>query len=637
MIRGMAKAYPEYLKKMEDELVLVRAQKKSAKVALISGGGSGHEPAHGGYVGYGMLDGAVAGPVYTSPSVEPIYKGIKAVDAGAGVLMVIKNYTGDVMNFEMAGEQAGTEDGIRVAQVIVNDDVAVKDSTWTTGRRGVAGTVFVHKIAGAKAESGASLEEVQAVAQKTIDRVRTMGVGIKPCVVPAAGIPGFTLAEDEMEIGIGIHGEPGVRKEKMKSADEIVDELLDRILEDLDYSGSEVAVMVNGCGGTPLMELYIVNHHVADVLQAKGISVYRTFVGNYMTSIEMEGFSVSLLKLDEELKTLLDAPCDTPAFKVGRCDASCDKSALKEGRNDASCNTPALEEGRNDAPCDTPAFKVGRNDAPARQPADEDAKCQRAGRAGENESISQAEEQMEDCAAVPETADQTKDYIAVPETADQMKAGFSVGQENANTVKVIGVLQQMISTMGENAAYLTELDNVIGDGDHGINMNRGFQAVAARLQDYEKMTPDEILSDVGKVLMKTVGGSSGPLYGSAFKKCGTVLKGRDPLGIAELLEMLEASAVQIKKLGKSDEKDKTMLDAICPALRAMKEAAAEGGSSEAVLHAGITAAEQGIAYTKTIAARKGRASYLGDRSIGHADPGAVSFTLLLKAVSQEIY
>ena len=314
MIQGMVKAYPGYLKKLDCGNVVVRAKKKEGKVALISGGGSGHEPAHGGYVGTGMLDAAVAGAVFTSPTPDQIYEGIKAIATDAGVLMVVKNYTGDVMNFEMAAEMAEME-GISVKYVVTNDDVAVKDSLYTVGRRGVAGTVFVHKIAGAKAEEGASLEEVQAVAQKVIDNVRSIGAAIEPCTVPAAGKPGFELSDEEMEVGIGIHGEPGTHREPMKTADETADMLLAQILADIDYSGREVAVMINGAGATPLMELFIINNRVADVLAEKGIHVYKTFVGEYMTSIEMQGFSISLLRLDEELKALLDAPADTPAWK----------------------------------------------------------------------------------------------------------------------------------------------------------------------------------------------------------------------------------------------------------------------------------------------------------------------------------
>ena len=315
MVLGMVKAYPQYIKKLDCGNVVVRARKKEGKVALISGGGSGHEPAHGGFVGEGMLDAAVAGPVFTSPTPDQIYEGIKAIATDKGVFMVVKNYTGDVMNFEMAAEMVEM-DGIPVKYVVTNDDVAVQDSLYTVGRRGVAGTIFVHKIAGAKAEEGAELEAVQAVAQKVVDNVRTMGMAIKPCTVPAAGKPGFELSDDEMEVGIGIHGEPGTHREPLKKADEIVDMLLEKILADIDYADSEVAVLINGAGGTPLMELFIVNNHVSDVLAAKGIKVYKTFVGNYMTSIEMDGISISLLRLDDEMKKLLDAKADTPAFKA---------------------------------------------------------------------------------------------------------------------------------------------------------------------------------------------------------------------------------------------------------------------------------------------------------------------------------
>ena len=315
MIQGIAKAHPDILEQLPGHTILVRKNKKTDKVALISGGGSGHEPAHGGFVGYGMLDAAVAGAVFTSPTPDQVKAAIDAVGTPAGVLLVIKNYTGDVMNFEMAGELAEM-DGIPVKSVIMNDDVAVKDSLYTTGRRGVAGTIFIHKIAGAKAEEGASLEEVARVAEKVIANTRTMGMSLTACTVPAAGKPGFEIADDEVEIGMGIHGEPGTHREKLRTADAIADTLLEKILADIDYQGHEVALMINGCGGTPLMELYIVNNHVHDVLESKGIHIYKTFVGNYMTSLEMAGFAISILRLDDETKALLDAPANTPAFKM---------------------------------------------------------------------------------------------------------------------------------------------------------------------------------------------------------------------------------------------------------------------------------------------------------------------------------
>lgn len=317
MIEGMCYAHEEYLKRIEGFDVLVRKNPKtSGKVALVSGGGSGHEPAHAGYVGEGMLDAAVCGAVFTSPTPDQVYKAIQEVNTGEGVLLIIKNYTGDVMNFEMAQDMAEM-DGINVKSVVVNDDVAVEDSLYTAGRRGIAGTVFVHKIAGAKAEEGASLDEVTDVANKVIKNVRSMGMALTSCIVPAAGKPNFTLEDDEVEIGIGIHGEPGTHREKISSANNIASQLVNKIMDDINLDNDdEVAVMVNGLSGTPLMELYIVNKKVREMLEDKGIKVHKTFVGEYMTSLEMSGCSVSILKLDDELKELLDRKADTPAFKV---------------------------------------------------------------------------------------------------------------------------------------------------------------------------------------------------------------------------------------------------------------------------------------------------------------------------------
>ncbi|MFW2503783.1 dihydroxyacetone kinase subunit DhaK [Clostridium diolis] len=316
MLDGLTSAYPEYLKKLDGTNVILRADKSENKVSIISGGGSGHEPAHAGYVGYGMLDGAVCGEVFTSPTPDQIYEAIKATDNGKGTLLVIKNYTGDVMNFEMAREMAEME-GIKVEEVIVNDDVAVEDSLYTAGRRGIAGTVFVHKISGAKAESGSTLEEVKRVADKTVANVRSMGMSLSSCIVPAAGKANFVLGEDEVEIGMGIHGEPGTHREKISSADQIVEHLMNKILDDITINnGEEVAVLINGLGSTPNMELYIINKKVSEILEGKKIRIHRTFIGEFMTSLEMAGFSISILKLDEELKNLLDAKANTPGFKV---------------------------------------------------------------------------------------------------------------------------------------------------------------------------------------------------------------------------------------------------------------------------------------------------------------------------------
>ena len=316
MLNDMTAAFPQYIERVPGTDVVARTgAKKTDKVVLISGGGSGHEPAHGGYVGKGMLDAAVAGAVFTSPTPDQVYEAIQATECGKGALLIIKNYTGDVMNFEMAADMAADED-IVVDKVVVADDVAVENSTWTTGRRGIAGTVFVHKIAGACAETGADLPEVKRIAEKVIANVRSMGMAVSPCTVPAVGKPGFDLADDEVEIGIGIHGEPGTHREKISSVNNTVDHLVGKILDEGIYAeGDEVAVMVNGMGATPLSELFIANLRVKEILDEKKISIAKTLVGNYMTSLDMAGFSVTLLKLDDELKGFLNAPADTPAYK----------------------------------------------------------------------------------------------------------------------------------------------------------------------------------------------------------------------------------------------------------------------------------------------------------------------------------
>lgn len=314
MLAGMAMAHPG-LVYHEGVEVISRLDKSEAKVGLVSGGGAGHEPSHAGYVGPGLLDAAVSGNVFASPSPDRIIKGIQEADSGRGVLLIVKNYSGDIMNFEMAMEMAEME-GIQAEMVVVRDDVAVEDSTYSAGRRGIAGTVFVHKIAGAKAASGASLGEVKATAQSVIDNVRSMGMAMTPCILPEVGKPGFQLGDNEVEIGMGIHGEPGVERSALKTAAEYAAVMTDKIFADFDYSGSEVALMVNGLGGTPMMDLYILNGEVQAIAKSRGITIKKTLVGNYMTSLEMSGCSITLLKLNAEREHLLNAAAASPAWTV---------------------------------------------------------------------------------------------------------------------------------------------------------------------------------------------------------------------------------------------------------------------------------------------------------------------------------
>lgn len=313
MLTGVEIAEPS-LKYLRGSEVIARRNADKSKVAIISGGGSGHEPAMAGYVGKGMLDAAVSGNVFASPSPDRIIEAIHEVGGEKGVLLVIMNYSGDIMNFGMAAELAEME-GYKVLSVVTKDDVAVPDSTYSTGRRGIAGTVFVHKIAGAAAEAGKSLEEVRDIAQKVIDNTRSMGMAMTPCILPGVGKAGFVLGENEIEIGMGIHGEPGVERTDVMGAKELAEALCRRILDDMDYSGSEAAVIINGLGATPLMELYILTAEVDAYLKANGVAPYKYIVGNMMTSLDMAGCSVSLLKLDDELKEYLNAESDAPAWK----------------------------------------------------------------------------------------------------------------------------------------------------------------------------------------------------------------------------------------------------------------------------------------------------------------------------------
>jgi dihydroxyacetone kinase-like protein len=316
-LAGMVAAHGDLLRVIEPNVVVRADAPRQGKVGVISGGGSGHEPMHGGFVGLGMLDAACPGAVFTSPVPDQMLAATKAVDGGAGVLHIVKNYTGDIMNFELAAELAQGE-GIEVTSVVIADDVAVKDSLYTAGRRGVGGTVLAEKIVGAAAEEGQDLAAVTALCQRVQDNVRSMGMALTSCIVPAAGKPTFEIGDDEMEIGVGIHGEPGRERRTLASADEITEALLTPVLDDLPFgSGDRVLAFVNGMGGTPLIELYVVFNKVAKMCADRGVTIDRNLVGSYITSLEMAGTSITLLKLDDEMTRLWDAPVHTPALRWG--------------------------------------------------------------------------------------------------------------------------------------------------------------------------------------------------------------------------------------------------------------------------------------------------------------------------------
>lgn len=317
-LEGMQLAYGDRIRVSFDPAYIVRADAPvKGKVGIVSGGGSGHEPMHGGFVGLGMLDAACPGEVFTSPTPDQMMEATKAVDGGAGVLHIVKNYTGDVMNFEMAAD-LGRGEGIEVESVVTNDDVAVQDSLYTAGRRGVGITVIAEKLCGAAAQEGRPLADVAGVCRRVNAQGRSMGMALTPCITPSSGEPSFELGDDEMEIGIGIHGEPGRYREPLGPASQIVDRLATAVVEDLPYtSGDQVLAFVNGMGGTPLIELMIVYRELHRFLADRGIAIERRLIGNYITSLEMAGCSITLLKLDDELMRLWDAPVDTPALRWG--------------------------------------------------------------------------------------------------------------------------------------------------------------------------------------------------------------------------------------------------------------------------------------------------------------------------------
>lgn len=313
MVSGLVAAYPDYVKQVAETLVVARTDDYE-QVALVSGGGSGHEPAHAGFVGDGMLSAAVCGQVFTSPTPDQIHEAIKATDKGKGTLLIVKNYSGDVMNFDMAKELAEMDE-IEVASVLVDDDIAVEDSTYTQGRRGVAGTILVHKILGAMAREGKSVSELASYGKELVQDIKTVGIALSGATVPEVGKPGFVLAEDEMEFGVGIHGEPGYRREKIKPSHEIAQEIIGKLKAEFDWqAGDQYGLFVNGMGGTPLMELFILFNDAKQILAEDQIELAFTKVGNYMTSLEMAGASITMIKLDAERKRLLNEQVHTIAW-----------------------------------------------------------------------------------------------------------------------------------------------------------------------------------------------------------------------------------------------------------------------------------------------------------------------------------
>lgn len=576
MGRGMALAHPE-LEFESKYKVLRRKELNRDKVALISGGGSGHEPAHGGFVGKGMLDAAVCGDVFASPSQIQVYQAIRSTAGPKGALLIIKNYSGDMMNFKNAAYLA-SEDGIDVDYVRVDDDIAVQDSLYTVGRRGVAGTVLVHKIAGAAAEAGLSLPEVKAAAEHAASRVRSIGFALTSCTVPAKGTPTLELQEGEMEYGVGIHGEPGIRREPVATADELARRMVQALVEQLELSAEErpeVALLVNGFGGTPLQELYLLHHAVMRELDALGVSVVKALVGNYMTSLDMAGASVSLMKLDDGLKKWLGEPCDTPALKLSGGPLIPVQIAAEEPEAAAGgSSTDSAPDGADSVPdssmghirnnrlslenliflVDTMSGIIIRNEVPF---------CELDAHAGDGDF-----------------------GMSVAKGFKQLKAEWK------------GLL-----------------------ADHTEDMGSFLDACSL-------------------IIMEHCGGASGPIWGSAFRAAGKYAKGKRELDAAEIAGLMAAMVKGIQATGERSfgrgavVGDKTLIDALVPAAEAWEACAREGCSLGDAFARAAEAAVQGAKRTEEIVARMGRAGTVGERSIGYPDAGAYALGVIFTGLAE---
>jgi len=560
MIEGMVGAHPDMLR-VEGETgraVVAVDGPREGKVGIVVGGGSGHEPAFAGYVGRGLADAAAVGNVFASPSPAHIAEAARAADGGAGVLMLYGNYTG-VLNFTMAAEELA-QDGMDVRHVAVADDVASAPIDRKSERRGIAGDFFVFKVAGAAADLGESLARVEALAQVANEATRSMGVALSPCSLPQTGKPNFTIGDDEMEIGMGLHGEPGIRRQKLAPADEVTDELMDALIGELSLkAGDRVAVLVNGLGATSQIELYLVFRRAKQLLDAKG--VHASWVGEYATSLEMAGASITLMKLDDTLQTLLDHPCRTPALTVG---------AVQVGDREPATHRKAVRATEH---------KEAAQEAPRKLITDGDV------------------------------------------TPALFKA------------MMMNVGNQIIAEKD----WLSELDGVIGDGDHGVTMEIGWKAVQHALEDEQgDETIEAICKRMAKAFLDAVGASSGPLYATAFLRAGTAVGNRLNLDSTGMADWLAAASQGIRDRGRADPGDKTMIDAWVPAVEAATAAAQNGKSTLEVLIAARDGAEAGMKATAAMESRRGRSAKLGERSIGHIDPGAASTFVTLRAMAEAL-
>lgn len=534
---------------LADENVVIRSGlpgPEKRRVAVLSGGGSGHEPAHAGYVGAGMLTVAVAGDVFTSPSTDAVLAGIRAAAGPAGALVIVKNYTGDRLNFGLAAELARAE-GIPVEIVVVADDVALKDTVPDDRRRGIAGTVLVHKLAGAAAEQGLSLQEVARIAREAAGNLSSMGISLGSCTLPAVGRPGFVLGDAEIEVGLGIHGEQGVRRMPIAPADELVKLVLETIEADGRLkSGDRVALLVNGLGSTPPLELAVVARSAVTRLEAKRVVVERAWAGTFLSALDMPGFSLSVMHVDDAMLNLMDAPTDAGAWPRG--------GVVNRNRVLPSVGVKTSVTAQS--------------------------------------SVTVAGERLR--------------------SAAERVAGALIAAE----------------------PKLTQLDSVTGDGDLGTSMVRGAEAILALpRQSFADISGG--LMEMANAMRKAIGGSSGPFYATGLMRASRHLTGIEKPTAQQMAEAFVAAVLAVSELGGAKPGDRTMIDALHPAAATFRDKLAAGASADDAWRSALAAGTAGAEATTSMKPRLGRASYLGERAMGHPDAGAVAVSIWLEAIGND--
>lgn len=561
MLSGYVSAYKKYYKRIGEYTAIKYRGARKDKVALVIGGGSGHEPLFTGYCGAGLADAVASGNICASPNPELIYETAKAVDQGKGVLFVYGNYAGDNLNFDM-GEELCRADGIRTAHVRVWDDCASAPKERITDRRGIAGDVFVIKVAGAACDAGLDLDEVLRLTEKARDNINTIGVATSPGTLPGNDKPTFELGDDEIEFGMGLHGEPGIERTKMKPANELVDRMYSELKKEMDLKeGDEIAVLINSLGSTPLLELNIVYYDLHKHLVKDGIKVYDAEIKTYCTCMEMGGFSITILRVDDELKKYLDAPCYSPFYAKG---------------NFTGAST-----------------------------------------------LSEAEEEEDE-----EPEFDENDVEAAPITRSTEGVLSELNAEDARNM-LLYVADKIIA----NKPYLTEVDSAIGDGDHGIGMAGGMQKAKKQLL---KMQGEKdvyaLFEAAGKAMLMSMGGASGVIFGSLYLAGAKDMEPKEVLSGEDLAVMERKSLGAIQERGKAEVGDKTMVDALVPAVEALE--ATKGKSLLEMLQAAEEGARQGMENTKKYVAKFGRAKSLMERAIGHQDAGATSVYLIFQGMRE---